>query len=722
MFSFLLSLAGCGNPATGKPVDADCEIINRVFTRMFHQPARKHQHDAATESGRSGRCEGAYMPDIIVKNQNELDAALRAATGGETIKLLAGTYSSAQVSGKNFASNVTITSADPDHPATIQSVSVSNTSNLTFKSLGIGRQMTEADASYTQLTNVTSSSNIVFDAVHVSGGNGNPADSRGWGFTVRTSSNVTIQNSTLDHLGYGLSVGNSDGILIKNNVITDNRTDAMNITEVSNIVIDGNLITNTYPAPGEHPDAIQFFTKGTTKASSNIVIKNNIIMQGSGGGTQGIFLGDEGGSFPYTNVNISNNLVYMSTMYNGISVANGVNVNIQNNTVSSPSNDGASLWISLVKVDGGTVANNVADVIKMAADATNITQGNNRLLQNDAALLREFGNLNALSGAKVSGFIVDGVGYHPPIGSAAAKLVTAELAAAKPSPTKNLMLDLEFKPAGVVDQSRFGSSATVDLTAISSNTYHVQNGKGFEVSRGSVLQIFALPAMTLTFDLQRDSASAATGQVMGVFKGWAVSLQSNGELNFTVTNSAGKTYSITTQGAKLVDTKTHKIGITYDGASGRAIIYIDNVAKGTGAVSGVMKSQESWSLYVGNQFGAAFSGRIGSVEIRDQALSPAQLATLSTASDFGLTKNSSSFAGIVGQIANGRQSADASKVVAPADTGNAGAALQSAASGSIASISSISSLSSNAAPKSAAASLWLSSMELKRPNLDLFHA
>ena len=661
------------------------------------------------------------MPDIIVKNQSELDAALRAATGGETIKLLAGTYSSARVSGKNFASNVTITSADPGHPATIQSVNVSNTSNLTFKSLGIGRQMTEADASYTQLTSVTSSSNIVFDTVHVSGGTGNPADSRGWGFTVRTSSNVTIQNSTLDHLGYGLSIGTSDGILIKNNVLTDNRTDAMNITEVSNIVIDGNLITNTYPAPGEHPDAIQFFTKGAAKVSSNIVIKNNIIMQGAGGGTQGVFMGDEEGDLPYTNVNISNNLIYMGTMYNGISVSNGVNVNVQNNTVSSPTNDGAMLWISLGKVDGGTVADNVADVVKIGADAKNITQGNNGLLQSDSALLRKFGNLNLTNGAKISSFIVDGIGYHPPVGSAAAGLVAAELVASKPSPIKNLMLDLEFKPAGVVDQSRFGSSAAVDLTAISNNTYHVQSGKGFEVARGSALQIFALPAMTLTFDLQRDSASATTGQVMGVFQGWAVTLQSNGELNFTVKNAAGTSYSITTQGAKLADTKTHKIGVTYDSASGRAIIYVDNVARGTGAVSGVMRSQESWGLYIGSQFGTAFSGKIGSVEIRDQALSPAQLATLSTASDFG-TKNAPSFAGIVGQIVGGVQYANANGVVAAVDPAKAGSASGNSQSAMVASIAPVSSLSLSVASRSAVAPLSLASMKPRRADLDLFHA
>lgn len=667
------------------------------------------------------------MPDIIVKNQTELDAALKVAKGGETIKLLAGTYTSVALNNRNFASNVTITSADPGNPATIQRVALNGSSNITFQGLTLARQLAPTDPDYTQLHNVTGSSNIVFDSVRISGGSGDPSLSVGWGLFVRDSSNVTLKNSTIDHMALGLEVMNTTGMTIKDNTISDNRRDGMNLASVSNVVIDGNLFTNMHPVNGEHPDAIQFLTNGTTVASSNIVIKNNIIMQGNGEPIQGIFLNDEVGTLPYTNVDITNNLVYVNGMYNGISIAGGKNVNIQQNTVVSRTDDNIPAWIRLERVDNATVVGNIGDQLVSATGTTNITVGNNSWLSQDSAMMRKLTGLNAAGAAKLSSFIVDDLGYHPPVGSAASKVVAAELGAAKPQPTKNLLLDLEFKAGGLIDQSRFNSlvNGTLDPTAISNGTYHVQNGKGFEITRSNSLQLFSLPAFTLTFDLQRDSATAPAGQVLGVFQGWSVTLQSNGELNFTIKNDAGQSYSIVTQGAKLVDTKTHKIGITYDSVAGRAVIYVDNAAKGAGAVSGISRRLESWGLYVGSQFGNAFSGRVGSIEMRDQALNAAQIATLNTASDFGVLKNVASFAGLVGQIVSGSQSSSASTMVAgksAAETAAATIPASLASQSAMGSVVSLSSVTSAISPMTAAPLSVMTLAQSKMRNPDLFFA
>jgi hypothetical protein len=657
------------------------------------------------------------MPDILVKNQTELDAALKNAKGGETIKLLAGTYSSVSLINKNYASNVTVTSADAGHPATIQRVALSNSSNLTFKGLELGRTMAPPESDYTQLHNVNGSSNIVFDSVHIFGGSGDPTQSIGWGMFVRDSANITIKNSTIDHVSMGLQLSGINNLVLKDNTFQNNRRDGVNMGAITNGVVDGNLFTNMFPVNGEHPDAIQFLTANTTTASSNIVIKNNIIMQGDGYPIQGIFMGDEVGTLPFQNVDISNNLIYLNGFFNGINVGHANNLNIQNNTIVSRTDDAVTAWISLGVVDGATISGNIGDRLVVGDNSTNVTVGTNSWLQQDSAMLRKFGDLNALGAAKLSGFIVDNnLGYHPPAGSAAAAIVAAELAAAKASPTRNLLLDLEFKPGGLVEQSRFHSvgGTVLDPTAIANGTYHMQTGKGFEVSRVNSLQIFSLPAFTLTFDLQRDSVTAPTGQVLGVFQGWSVSLQSNGELNFTIKNDAGTSYSITTQNAKLLDVKNHKIGITYDSVSGRAVIYVDNVAKGTGAVSGISRRLESWGLYVGSQYGAAFSGRIGSVEIRDQALSAAQLATLSTASDYGVMKKVSSFAGLVGQIVSGASSQSASAAAA------APAGSQSAMADSVQPVAPI--IMASTASTAAAPLVMLTLAQTKMRGMDLFHA
>ncbi|MBC9032797.1 right-handed parallel beta-helix repeat-containing protein [Sphingomonas sp. JC676] len=678
------------------------------------------------------------MPDIIVKNQTELDAALNGAKGGETIKLAAGTYSNVTLTNRNFASNITITSVDVKNPATVQRVALNSASNVTFQGLTLGRQISPPEAEYTQLHNVNKSSNIVFDHVTITGGSGDASKSIGWGLFVRDSSNVTLTNSSFDHTSLALEVSNVTGMVVKDNTFSDNRRDGINFAAVTNVVIDGNFFTNMHPVNGEHPDAIQFLTNGTTTASSNIVIKNNIIMQGSGEAIQGIFLNDEVGTLPYQNVDITNNLIYVNGQYNGISVTGGKNINIQQNTVVSRTDDAIPAWIRLERVDGATVVGNVGDRLVANTNTSNIVVGANSWLSQDSVLLRKFENLNAAGAAKLSGMIVGDLGYHPPAGSAAAALVASENANAKPSPTRNLLLDLEFNSTGLADKSRFASvitTAAIDMSNVSNGYYHVQTGKGFELSRANSVQLFALPAFTLSFNLMRDSMTAPVGQILGVHQSWSVSLTSSGELNFAIKNDAGTSYSIVTQGARLVDTASHKIGLTYDSATGRAVIYVDSVARGTGAIGGPSKALESWGLYVGSPFGAAFSGKIGNIEMRDQALNAAQIVSLNTASGFGVLSLLPAFAGMVGQIvSNGAQAKVAAMVevpvlaadvfTAPASTGNV------AMGGIVASIPSISTVPTMAAAISTSTSANLSAAPLSLTTLrvtkacgfDLLHA
>jgi Concanavalin A-like lectin/glucanases superfamily/Right handed beta helix region len=620
------------------------------------------------------------MPDIIVKNQSELNAALAAAQGGETIKLAAGTYTQIKLNNVNYASNVTITSLDEKNPATVQKVQLDSSSNVTFRNLTLARDLAPTDVDWTQLHNVNKSSNIVFDAVTISGGSGDVTQSVGWGMFVRDSSNITIMNSSVDHVALALNISNVDGLLVKDNSFSDNRRDGLNLSSITNAVIDGNFFTNMYPVNDEHPDAIQFLTRGQTKISSNIVIKNNVVMQGSGAAIQGIFMNDEEGNLPYTNVEISNNLIYVNGMYNGINVSGGKNITVTSNTVVSRTDDNVPAWIRLDRVDGATVSGNVGDRLVAVNTSSNIVESNNSWLRSDSVTLRKFSNLNGLASAKLSELIVDGAGYQPPAGSAAAALVAQERASATKSSTSGLLLDLEFSSSGLVEKSRWNSVATaaaVDTSNITGTMYHVQTGKGFSLSQPNSVQLYKLPAFTLSFEMKRDSTTATAGQIIGVFQSWSVSLRSDGELNFTIKNDAGKTFSIVTSGVKMLDTKNHKIALTYDSKIGKAYIYVDNVARGSGTVTGSTRALESWGLYVGSPFGTAFSGSIGNIEMRDQALSAAQVVALgsssgSTALRLSMTQNVAAMAvgGTSTSTASATSSASTAVVTASASVVN----------------------------------------------------
>lgn len=644
------------------------------------------------------------MSDIVVTNQAQLDAALKAAKGGETIKLAAGTYTSIALNGVNYASNVTITSLDANNPAVVQKVGILNSSNITFQNLTLARNLSPTDADYTQLHSVVGSSNITFDDVTISGGSGDASKSVGWGLFLRNSSNITVENSSVDHVAMAINVINVDGLTIQNNNFHDNRRDGLNLAQVDNVLIDGNMFSDMHPVNGEHPDAIQFMTSGTTESSTNITISNNVVMQGNGDPIQGIFMNDEIGTLPYQNVNITNNLIYVNGLNNGISITDAQNVNISSNTVVSRTDDTVAAWVSLAKITNATVANNVGDKFITDSASTNIVTTNNSWLATDSVMLRKFENLNAAGAERLAGMIMNGIGFQPAPGSAAAALIATQ-AAQKPSVPQSMLLDLEFNASGLVENSRFNSSTTtkaLNTANLSNGMYHVQTGQGFEVARGNAVQLYSLPALTLSFNLQRDSATAPAGQILGIFQSWSVSLTSAGELNFTMKNSAGTTYSVVTSGAKLIDTKSHSIALTYDSKTGSAVIYVDGVAKGSGAMTGTTQAISSWGLYVGNAYGTSFSGKIGSIEVQDQALTAAQVKSLGSAASVR-SAASASIAGVLGQFVSSASNQSASVAIQAPVLASATASVASVASvASTASVSSISSVSTAATTDSLA--------------------
>lgn len=598
------------------------------------------------------------MPDVIVKNQSELDAALKAARGGEVIKLAAGSYTTLGINLRNFTSAVTIQSLDVNNKALVQSMSITSSSNIVVKDLDI-KQNFQPEQDWMLANRVVNSKNVTLDGVAISGGTGDPALSRGIGLVVRDSSVVSIKNSSIDHFAVGLDGRNTDAMTIQNNDFHHNRRDHTNFSEMSNLLIDNNLFTDLYPVNGEHPDNIQFLTSGRAKGSSNITITNNVIMQGNGGSSQGIFMNDENGNLPYTNINIKNNLVYTNGMYHGINVVNGRNVNIDSNTIVSKM-DGTSLWIRLDKTADATITNNVTDAIILDATSTNIRQSNNAVLTSDAVTLRKLYDLNAVSTAALSNLIVSGVGFQPPVGSAAASLVAKELVTLAKPASPNLLLNMQFTGSGIVDQSRWSSDETksaVNLAAIDGGFFQVKTGTGFELLREYSRQLYSLPAFTISFDMKRDSVTAPAGQIMGINQSWGISLRANGELAFTMTNAAGKNFSLVTTGANITDTATHKIALTYDSAKGNAILYVDGVARGSLAMSGSTRASEFWGLYVGSPFSSAFSGGIGGIQIREGALSASEIlvlggganATLPTseAVKYSLTKGAASSAALL---------------------------------------------------------------------------
>ncbi|WP_313535690.1 right-handed parallel beta-helix repeat-containing protein [Sphingomonas sp.] len=588
----------------------------------------------------------------VVKNQSELDAAIKKASSGDVILLAPGTYSSITMTNVNPAANITIQSLDTSDKgrAKVGVLWVTNSSNVTLKGFDVIRPTAPAD-DFAIANRVLSSSNITIDNVKFSGGTGDPTYAVGLGLSIRGGTNNKIINSTIDHFKNGMDVRAVNGMLVKDNNFLDNRIDHTNFSEMTNVTIDGNRFEGLYPQDGDHPDAIQFMTAGRTSGNSNVVIRNNVVMTGNGRGTQGFFLNDENGAMPYKDITIENNLIYLSGMYHGINLRNAQNATVANNTVISAV-DEKSTWIRLEDVSG-TLTGNLTDQVVL--DGTNtLTNTNNTQLVNDLEQMRRIYGINQASNTKIYSLLAPGIGYQPPAGSRFAAEVASDVLR-NPLPTgPRLLLDLNFGTQGVVDTSGWGTSNLVKpLTTerISNGMLNVSTGSGMELARGTSRQLYNLSAFTLNFDLQRAGANAPTGQIIGIYNSWNVTLRADGGLTFTMTNDAGVTSTMATASGVIGDTNLHKIALSFQGDAGVSTLYVDGVAKATAKMSGVTRKQESWGLYVGHPFTAAFSGSVGDIEMRDTAFSASQIISLNAGS--AATKTPTAADTLKGMVAKG---------------------------------------------------------------------
>ncbi|MCC9491306.1 hypothetical protein, partial [Campylobacter jejuni] len=85
-------------------------------------------------------------------------------------------------------------------------------------------------------------------------------------------------NSNVQELFRTWVISNSRNVEVSNNYIHMIRSDGGDYTAIDGALIENNFYTNFMAAPGDHPDAIQFWTN-QSRGSSNVVIRNNQIIQ-----------------------------------------------------------------------------------------------------------------------------------------------------------------------------------------------------------------------------------------------------------------------------------------------------------------------------------------------------------------------------------------------------------------------------------------------------------
>ncbi len=289
------------------------------------------------------------MATYTVSSLTELKSALSSASGGDTIALESGDYGTLNLSGKKYASNVTITSADSSNEATFTKVSLSNVANLTFDNVKIEGSVEDGHGV-------------------------------GTGFRVNSSTNITVQNSEFQDLAKGLQAWHDTNLKLVGNTFDNISYDGVVIGHSYGVTIDSNEIHMENGYGDIHRDGIQFYNEGSTDPSSDVTITNNVITS-EDSVTHGIYIGNADGKNgesgeAYTDFVISGNTIATGQMLGiALSTADGVkitdNVVVQNDAVDSSK----TVNIPTIRVDDDasnvTVSGNTVHSTPVIADEAN---------------------------------------------------------------------------------------------------------------------------------------------------------------------------------------------------------------------------------------------------------------------------------------------------------------------------------------------------------------
>jgi hypothetical protein len=350
------------------------------------------------------------MTTFNVSNNSQLQSALTSARGGDTIVLAAGNYGQGYITNRDYGSTVTIKSATL-HKAHFDYLQVNGSSNLRFEGLDVGHTLTGTENQNTHYARVTNSDYIKMVGIAFHGSLDNNPANDGIGLNVTGSNHFQLMGSSFRELYRGAFLQQDSDVTVASNSFQMIRTDGLDFGAVNGAVVDKNTFTNFHPAAGDHADAIQFWLTSQPYGSSNITLTNNVIMQGSGTGLQGIFMSDPM-SYGYKNVLIQNNLVYGNDQYHGIYL-NGVHgAQVIGNTMLSASNDSKRMWIELYNGSNFTLKDNLADSIEVKAGATGVTMSHNANLMFDPSIRSLIPDLNSPTSAK--DLIINNYGYHVP--------------------------------------------------------------------------------------------------------------------------------------------------------------------------------------------------------------------------------------------------------------------------------------------------------------------
>lgn len=287
-----------------------------------------------------------------ISTPEALLSALSRAKGGEVITLAPGNYGKLELTGKTkfntqFPKPVTITSANPKRPASFSWIKIEGAANMVFDGLVFdytfksGHPISLRPFSFQKSDRITIR-NSVFDG-DVARGVSVTDDGYGYGYGVTLNSNTNLRfvNNEIFSFNRGIVMGGGRNLAIVGNDVHTIRSDGMNFVQVTDILIEGNYLHDFVRSKksGDHSDMIQFWTRNTTKPSTGITIRGNMLLSGKGSSTQSLFMRNDvvdrglaGREMFYRDVVIEDNVIVNGHLH-GITLGESDGVVVRRNTL-----------------------------------------------------------------------------------------------------------------------------------------------------------------------------------------------------------------------------------------------------------------------------------------------------------------------------------------------------------------------------------------------------
>jgi parallel beta-helix repeat protein len=351
-----------------------------------------------------------------VTNSTELANAIAKAAAGDEIKVAGGVYAELAVKSKSYGVPLKITALDATNPPVFNKVVIYASTGVVLDGLTFKMIPTATSSSASSAVLVDQSSKIsILNSKILGGPSINGADPNatavdptgnviglpfGRGLTITKSTDILVSGNDISQVGKGVVMVSSSGITIHNNEIHDLRNSPIVGSGLNNITISSNHTYNYSPwkwgeSYGDHGDLIHFWTDANyqSSASTNIVIKDNFLTQGTGTPLLGIFLETNTPNFGFEGVLIDNNVI--SNANNQALRLERVSGVVSNNTAIAPDNSMLKGSPGLIGAYGSslTITNNMLGHITIYTDSTAVQSGNMIITRTDTAAAGFYGKV-----------------------------------------------------------------------------------------------------------------------------------------------------------------------------------------------------------------------------------------------------------------------------------------------------------------------------------------